>query len=59
MTCSIDMHLSSLRKKLGPLSEREKIRIKTVRGVGYPIHPRLSTLGDAHLRSGKSFFPSG
>ena len=31
---SIDMHLSSLRKKLGPLADGEE-RIKTVRGVGY------------------------
>ncbi|MDF1833021.1 MAG: response regulator transcription factor [Porticoccaceae bacterium] len=31
---SIDMHLSSLRKKLGPLANGEE-RIKTVRGVGY------------------------
>ncbi|ABA57195.1 two component transcriptional regulator, winged helix family [Nitrosococcus oceani ATCC 19707] len=31
---SIDMHLSSLRKKLGPLTNGEE-RIKTVRGVGY------------------------
>jgi len=31
---SIDMHLSSLRKKLGPLPNGTE-RIKTVRGVGY------------------------
>ena len=31
---SIDMHLSSLRKKLGPLPNGDE-RIKTVRGVGY------------------------
>lgn len=31
---SIDMHLSSLRKKLGPLANGEE-RIKTVRGIGY------------------------
>jgi len=31
---SIDMHLSSLRKKLGPLANGGE-RIKTVRGVGY------------------------
>ncbi len=31
---SIDMHLSSLRKKLGPFANGEE-RIKTVRGVGY------------------------
>ena len=31
---SLDMHVSSLRRKLGPLSGGEE-RIKTVRGVGY------------------------
>ena len=31
---SIDMHVSSLRKKLGPLPDGKE-RIKTVRGVGY------------------------
>ncbi|MBI3570221.1 MAG: response regulator transcription factor [Gammaproteobacteria bacterium] len=31
---SLDMHVSSLRKKLGPLADGEE-RIKTVRGVGY------------------------
>lgn len=31
---SIDMHLSSLRKKLGPLANGAE-RIKTVRGIGY------------------------
>ncbi|MEE4378134.1 MAG: response regulator transcription factor [Candidatus Competibacteraceae bacterium] len=31
---SIDMHLSSLRKKLGPLASGEE-RIKTIRGFGY------------------------
>ena len=31
---SVDMHVSNLRKKLGPLSGGEE-RIKTVRGVGY------------------------
>lgn len=31
---SIDMHVSSLRKKLGPIANGEE-RIKTVRGVGY------------------------
>jgi len=31
---SLDMHVSSLRKKLGPLADNEE-RIKTVRGVGY------------------------
>lgn len=31
---SIDMHMSNLRKKLGPLTDGEA-RMKTVRGVGY------------------------
>lgn len=31
---SLDMHISSLRKKLGPLSDGSE-RIKTVRGIGY------------------------
>ncbi len=31
---SVDMHLSNLRRKLGPFSDGEP-RIKTVRGVGY------------------------
>jgi two-component system response regulator CpxR len=31
---SLDMHVSNLRKKLGPLSDDQE-RIKTVRGVGY------------------------
>ena len=31
---SVDMHLSNLRRKLGPFSDGEQ-RIKTVRGVGY------------------------
>ena len=31
---SIDMHVSSLRKKLGPGPDGQE-RIKTVRGVGY------------------------
>ncbi len=31
---SLDMHVSSLRRKLGPLSDNEE-RIKTVRGIGY------------------------
>ncbi len=31
---SLDMHVSSLRRKLGPLPDGEE-RIKTVRGVGY------------------------
>jgi DNA-binding response OmpR family regulator len=31
---SLDMHVSSLRKKLGPLDDGQE-RIKTVRGIGY------------------------
>ena len=31
---SVDMHVSNLRKKLGPLVNGDD-RIKTVRGVGY------------------------
>jgi two-component system response regulator CpxR len=31
---SIDMHLSNLRRKLGPFADGEP-RIKTVRGIGY------------------------
>ncbi|HEX8873181.1 MAG TPA: response regulator transcription factor [Nitrosospira sp.] len=31
---SLDMHVSNLRRKLGPLSDSQE-RIKTVRGVGY------------------------
>jgi len=31
---SLDMHVSNLRKKLGPLTDGEE-RIKTIRGVGY------------------------
>lgn len=31
---SIDMHVSNLRRKLGPLTDGEE-RIKTIRGVGY------------------------
>jgi len=31
---SLDMHVSNLRKKLGPLADDEE-RIKTIRGVGY------------------------
>jgi len=31
---SIDMHISNLRSKLGPLSQQNKL-IKTVRGIGY------------------------
>lgn len=34
MIASLDMHVSSLRRKLGSLSGGEE-RIKTVRGVGY------------------------
>ena len=35
---SLDMHLSNLRKKLGP-NRSNKARIKTVRGVGYMYIP--------------------
>jgi len=38
---SIDMHVSKLRKKLGPQPGSEGERIKTVRGVGY-IYARSS-----------------
>ena len=31
---SLDMHVSNLRKKLGPLPDNEE-RIKTIRGIGY------------------------
>jgi len=31
---SLDMHISKLRKKLGPISDEQE-RIKTVRGIGY------------------------
>ena len=31
---SLDMHVSNLRRKLGPLASGEE-RIKTIRGVGY------------------------
>lgn len=31
---SLDMHISKLRKKLGPLSDKQE-RIKTIRGAGY------------------------
>jgi two-component system response regulator CpxR len=31
---SLDMHVSNLRKKLGPFADGQE-RIKTVRGVGY------------------------
>jgi len=42
---SIDMHVSKLRKKLGPQPGSEGERIKTVRGVGY-IYARSSEAGD-------------
>ena len=42
---SIDMHVSKLRKKLGPQPGNEGERIKTVRGVGY-IYARPSEVGD-------------
>ena len=37
---SLDVHVSNLRKKLGPRSDGEE-RIKTIRGVGYiyPVEP--------------------
>ena len=38
---SIDMHLSNIRRKLGPDTGGEN-RIETVRGVGYLIKPRCS-----------------
>jgi two-component system, OmpR family, response regulator CpxR len=38
---SIDMHVSKLRKKLGPQPDADGERIKTVRGVGY-IYARSS-----------------
>jgi two-component system, OmpR family, response regulator CpxR len=38
---SIDMHVSKLRKKLGPQPGNDGDRIKTVRGVGY-IYARSS-----------------
>jgi len=38
---SIDMHISKLRKKLGPQPDGDGERIKTVRGVGY-IYARSS-----------------
>jgi two-component system, OmpR family, response regulator CpxR len=41
---SIDMHVSKLRKKLGPTTAGEGERIKTVRGVGY-IYTRSSEAG--------------
>jgi two-component system response regulator CpxR len=31
---SLDMHVSNLRRKLGPLADGSE-RIKTIRGVGY------------------------
>jgi len=42
---SIDMHVSKLRKKLGPQPGSDGERIKTVRGVGY-IYARPSEAGD-------------
>ena len=42
---SIDMHVSKLRKKLGPASAGDGERIKTVRGVGY-IYARSSEAED-------------
>jgi len=42
---SIDMHVSKLRKKLGPQPGSDSERIKTVRGVGY-IYARSSEAGD-------------
>ena len=33
---TLDMHISNLRRKLGPLSDGKE-RIKTVRGVGYVV----------------------
>ncbi len=42
---SIDMHVSKLRKKLGPQPGSDGERIKTVRGVGY-IYARSSEAGD-------------
>jgi len=42
---SIDMHVSKLRKKLGPQPGDDGERIKTVRGVGY-IYARPSEVGD-------------
>jgi len=41
---SIDMHVSKLRKKLGPQPGGDGERIKTVRGVGY-IYARSSEAG--------------
>jgi DNA-binding response OmpR family regulator len=35
---SLDMHLSNLRKKLGPNRDGEA-RIKTIRGIGYMYIP--------------------
>ncbi len=42
---SIDMHVSKLRKKLGPAAAGDGERIKTVRGVGY-IYARSSEAED-------------
>jgi two-component system response regulator CpxR len=42
---SIDMHVSKLRKKLGPAAAGDGERIKTVRGIGY-IYARSSEAED-------------
>jgi two-component system response regulator CpxR len=42
---SIDMHVSKLRKKLGPAAADGGERIKTIRGVGY-IYARSGDTGD-------------
>ena len=42
---SIDMHVSKLRKKLGPAAADGRERIKTIRGVGY-IYARSGDTGD-------------
>jgi two-component system response regulator CpxR len=42
---SIDMHVSKLRKKLGPAAVGDGERIKTVRGIGY-IYARSSEAED-------------
>ena len=42
---SIDMHVSKLRKKLGPAAADGRERIKTIRGVGY-IYARSGDSGD-------------
>jgi len=38
---SLDMHVSNLRRKLGPLPDGQE-RIMTVRGVGYQVRDYLS-----------------